>query len=165
MQKQVVTGTFVGTGAAINVCLGFNPSYVEITNISDATDRSRLIWNKSMRGVSGVAFGVLDKTAAGVVRSGLSSAGISPYAGGDVVIYSKANSRWQNAAGSDVSEVYVAGDYNVDDTSDAGYKTYGDSVIPNPADGAKLKTTKGFTLGTNADMNTDGERLVFIAYR
>jgi hypothetical protein len=36
MATNIVTGSVTGTGAAINVSIGFVPDYVEITNITDA---------------------------------------------------------------------------------------------------------------------------------
>lgn len=35
MNPQVVVGTYTGTGAAINVVLGFKPDFVLVTNVTD----------------------------------------------------------------------------------------------------------------------------------
>lgn len=162
---DVVFGTFAGTGAAIHVCLGFTPSYVELLNVSDATDRAHMIWHKSMLAVSAVDEGVEDKTSAALVRAAVTSAGISPYAGGDSVVYSAANERWETPAGADATEVYLDGFYNRSDSGDDASRPYGFTVVPDPSGGEKIKTTPGFTVGTNADVNTDGEQIVFKAYR
>lgn len=51
--KDVVTGSVEGTGAAINVSLGFIPSAVEITNIDDVKGiYPTLLWNKFMAAAS-----------------------------------------------------------------------------------------------------------------
>jgi hypothetical protein len=163
--KDVITGTCDGTGAAIHVCLGFKPSVVQVFNLEDATDLPTLTWARSMAGVSAAAGGVKEKTAAGLTRALLSSAGISHYDGGDTLIYDAGDGRWETTAGADASEAYVNGFYNRDASSAAAYQTYGDYVIPVPTDGTTIKTTPGFTIGTDADMNVDGQQLVFVAWR
>lgn len=165
MRRDIVVGTCDGTGAAINVCLGFRPSLVEIFNLEDTTDLPHVVWHQSMAVVASAKFGVLDKTIAGVVKSDLAAGGISHYAGGDVMVYDAADSRWENAAGASVEEVYVDGYYNRSAAADAAYRCYGDRVCPDPRDGMTVTTVPGFTLGTDADMNVDGQQLVFVAYR
>jgi hypothetical protein len=165
MNKDTIFGTFDGTGAAINVCLGFVPRYVKIWNLEDTTDLPELEWHSSMQAVASAAFGVLKKTVAGVVMSDLAAGGISSYAGGDVIVYDADDSRWETLAGADASEVYLDGTYNRDASGDAAYQCYGDFVCPDPRDGARVTTVPGFTLGTDADMNVNGQQLVFMAVR
>jgi hypothetical protein len=51
------TGTVEGTGAAINVQLGFVPKKVVLYNIDDAGDLDPiLVWNDQMPAASGVLF-------------------------------------------------------------------------------------------------------------
>lgn len=42
------TGTVTGTGAAINVSIGWQPDEVEVINISDLTNFPTLLWRKGM---------------------------------------------------------------------------------------------------------------------
>lgn len=68
----VATGTVEGTGAAINIALGFKPAHIEVHNIDgDAI----LIWNDAMPAASGM------KTVAAGTTAHITSAGISLYAG------------------------------------------------------------------------------------
>lgn len=36
--KDTFTGSYVGTGAAIDIPLGFTPSYIEVINLTDGDD-------------------------------------------------------------------------------------------------------------------------------
>ena len=72
--KDTVTGTVEGTGSAINISVGFVPSYVKVQNIDSATIESMEWWNNmpdanaiKRAGTSSPAF------------SKLTSNGISPY--------------------------------------------------------------------------------------
>ena len=66
------TGTVEGTGAAINVVLGFTPSFVRVDNIDgDAI----LVWNDAMPDASGM------KTIAAGTTAHITSNGITPYPG------------------------------------------------------------------------------------
>lgn len=67
----VKTGTFTGTGAAINISLGFIPDYVCVANITDG-DATWQWW-------SGMDAGTAIKTTTAVAT--LASNGISTYAG------------------------------------------------------------------------------------
>lgn len=66
------SGAITGTGAAINVPLGFTPTYVEIQNI---TSRDELKWFKTMAAASGV------KRVAAGTGSLITANGVSPYVG------------------------------------------------------------------------------------
>lgn len=64
-------GTFVGTGAAINISLGFTPACVKLFNVTDGDVTFE--WFDSM------AAGTAIQTDTAVAK--LASNGISPYAG------------------------------------------------------------------------------------
>ncbi len=68
----VITGKVVGTGAAINVSLGFIPSKVIIENV---TNPSKHVWQKGMAAASCI------QEATNGTKSIVSSNGISEYAG------------------------------------------------------------------------------------
>lgn len=71
---HLATGTVEGTGAAINVSLGFTPSAVRIDNIDgDAI----LFWNDAMPDASGM------KTVAAGTTAHITSNGVTPYAGAE----------------------------------------------------------------------------------
>lgn len=70
-KPSIKTGTVTGTGAAINVSLGFTPDYVRIVNITDADQVDE--W------FSGMTDGTSIQTNAAV--SARASGGISAYAG------------------------------------------------------------------------------------
>jgi hypothetical protein len=84
-----ISGTFAGTGAALNICIGFIPDRVKIMNLTSAVLAS-LTYDKKMSGVTAVAGGILGKL---VVDSGVTgnatmgklaaSAGVAEYEGGD----------------------------------------------------------------------------------
>ena len=93
-----------------------------------------------------------------------SEGGIDPYAGGDKLVYDKTgNVRWETTAGADASEAYVDGTYQRTAAGDDAYRCYGEYINPNPVHGAEVWTQEGFTIGTDADINVDGERLIWIA--
>ncbi len=71
--KNALTGTVEGTGVAINVQVGFVPSYVMVHNY-DSADMDTLEW------FSGMTDGHAFKTT-GSTRSKSTSNGISAYAG------------------------------------------------------------------------------------
>jgi hypothetical protein len=71
MKGSVATGTYTGTGAAINVQIGFVPAYVRIINITDADETYE--WFNSMDAGKAI------KTAAAVGTQATN--GVSPYAG------------------------------------------------------------------------------------
>lgn len=72
--KQIKTGTVTGTGAAINVPLGFNPTFVQVLNLTSAT-LEQLEWFSGMAEASAI------KTVAGGTRTKITTLGISTYAG------------------------------------------------------------------------------------
>lgn len=78
-QERFAVGSILGTGAAINVHLGFIPRFVQCWNVSD-TKLPKLVWFKGMAAAAGY------KEAIGttyLAPSVLSSLGITAYAGTD----------------------------------------------------------------------------------
>ena len=159
---EIAFGTCDGTGAAINVCLGFIPSYVEVWNMDHANEKM-LKWFKQMAINATMDEGIsLDNS----VTAPVTANGISAYAGGDIIVYDKTtHARWEIAAvgGATAEEVYVDGHY-VQDSGGAAYKCYGDRAEPNKNHGSKVKTAAGFVIGTNG-INVDGEQLCWMAIR
>lgn len=72
MIPSTVVGTFTGTGAALNVVLGFKPDYVRVVNVTD-----RDITHEWFRGI--MADGTSVDTAAAVATN--ADNGISALAG------------------------------------------------------------------------------------
>ena len=184
-KSSVVAGTCLGTGAAINVCLGFIPSKVEVWNVADAGSKlPKCEWIRNMKRVSALDNGVLETGLddTDYDRTVLTSAGISEYAGGDDLFYDRASSRWEDASGGGgnaVEEVYVDGSYDQEHASNPAYRCIGDPIAGKPGynssnellgggeppQNTKVQATKGFTIGTNANLNADGEALVWCVWR
>lgn len=157
----------MGTGAAINVCLGFTPRYVRLWNMTQA-DFAIAEWTPQMGLVTAMDEGMYELlTGATTLMTGN---GIKAYTGGDVIMYDKTTSgRWEVEAafpgGASVEEVYVDGEYERTATGDADYKCIGDVLCPEKYHGAKVKTPKGFTIGTESNINIDSERLSWMVIR
>lgn len=87
--NQVVRGVLNGTGAIVNVCLGFIPTWVKISNIEDAGNYYSNVtqWDKNMHTIllkeEGVKLLVLNDTDADATAL-TTAQGIKAYAGGDV---------------------------------------------------------------------------------
>jgi len=167
-KNSVVHGTCDGTGAAINVCLGFIPRKVKVMNAEDAGSlMAEVEWIKGMKAIAALDEGVMLEGGDDADRQLLATGGISEYDGGDEIVYDSASGDWVDNL-TDLNskeEVYVNGHYERDDGSDAAYQCYGDSVDSNPKHGMKVKTPPGFTIGTNSDLNVNGEQLIWIAER
>lgn len=71
MAGEIKTGTYEGTGAAINIELGFVPDYIRILNVEDGD--AGWTWFKGM--ANGTAVGE------GTALSSVASNGVSEYAG------------------------------------------------------------------------------------
>ena len=79
--QNIVIGTYTGTGAAINVPLGFTPDYVEVYNVTDGDDKWE--WFSSMTdGHALYSRSVTDNATSGNAgMSRITSNGVSVYAG------------------------------------------------------------------------------------
>jgi len=174
MQDDFVTGTCDGTGAAINVCLGFIPRRVVVRNVEDAGTKLPIIeWNDEMVNISAQDEGVktVGISDTDIDRTVMASSGISKYTGGDKIYFDKNTSNcWEYApdhasAGTSVEEVYVDGRYKRASSSAAAYKCIGDAIEPNPVHGCIVMTPAGFTIGADSDINQDGEQLIWEAWR
>jgi hypothetical protein len=162
---QIIFGTCDGTGADINVCLGFIPDYVKVWNGEGSVEF--IEWVRGMGVVTGIEEGVSSQasTDAFVADGG---GGIDEYAGGDQIIYDDVtNNRWESItngvpSGTSKEEVYVDGLYKRDAAGDAAYKCYGDRADPNKNHYSIVKTPKGFTIGTLANLNVNGEQLLWM---
>jgi hypothetical protein len=167
-QSVAAFGTCDGTGAAINVCLGFVPSYVKVWNCEAASDYPELEWVSGMEILSSVDNGILYEGANDADRQMLTTGGIAPYDGGLELTYDGVtDNRWEVAAGTSAEEVYVNGHYQRTSTSDAAYECIGDAQIGSstPRDGQTCTTPPGFTIGANTDLNVNGEQLLWMVYR
>jgi hypothetical protein len=161
-----VHGTCDGTGAAINVCLGFDPSYVKVINAEDAGSlMAEVEYWKDMAVIAAIDNGIMLEGGDDADRQLLATGGISAYAGGDTIVFDSASGGWVDNLTdlTDKEEVYVDGHYKRTAATDDAYRCYGDAVDPNPKHGMTVKTAKGFTIGANADLNVNGEQLIWIA--
>lgn len=171
---QMVWGTCDGTGAIINVCLGFIPKYVRVFNLEAANSHwATLEWmNPCFRAITDADEGILSKEDANQVHTTLLAAdGISPYAGGAKLCFLNATHPHWVLVGdltyADVTEIYVDGHYKRDASTDVAFKDIGDSMLgrtPIAADyGTIITTPPGFVIGANGDLNANGEQLVWMA--
>jgi hypothetical protein len=166
MQPEIAIGSCDGTGAAIYVCCGFKPRRVEVRNLEDAGAKAPvLIFQEGMELVAAMDEGMkltgLDDTD--MDRTALAAAGISMYDGGDEIHWDATSARWEDRDGNDVSEKFVDA-YFKKAAAGAAYKCIGDTLDP-VRSGGYFKTPVGFIIGTDADINADGEQLIWIAYR
>jgi len=166
--NNLAVGTCDGTGAAINVCCGFIPRYVKVWNTEDAGSlMAEVEWCKAFELISALDEGIMHEGGDDSDRQLLATGGISEYAGGDEIVYDgTTDNRWEDSDGNDKEEVYVDGHY-IMVSGGAAYKCIGDTLAgtTTPRDGAKFKTPPGFTIGTNGDLNANGEQLCWIAMR
>ena len=70
----IETGSVAGTGASINVSLGFTPIYVRVVN-EDSSGLATMEWFEGMADAEGF------KSVAAAGNSMVTSLGITPYAG------------------------------------------------------------------------------------
>lgn len=169
-----VTGTCDGTAAAINVCLGWIPRKVIVYNVEDGgTLLPVCTWNDEMAIITAQdeGFNTTGLSDTDMDRTVLTTGGISKYVGGDIIQYDKnTSSAWEyptghTSAGTSVEEVFVDGHYKRAASTDAAYKCIGDAIEPSPVHGCQVRTVPGFTIGTNANLNADGEQLIWEAWR
>ena len=163
--RDFAMGTCDGTGAVINVSLGFIPSAVEVLNIDSAT-LEEIKWNNQMPfAAQNITEGIMATGTSTFTRAAVDADGISEYAGGDEIIYDEVDSQWEDAAGTVKEEVYVNGHYLQEADADANYQCIGDHVEPQKKTGTKIKTTPGFIIGANTNLNVDGEQLVWRVWK
>ena len=164
----VVHGTCEGTGAVINVCLGFIPRHVKVINPEDVGALyPEAEWWKGMKVIAALDEGIKESGIAAPTRALLAADGISEYPGGDEIVFDSASGNWVDNL-TDLNskeEIYVNGHYERAAATAALYQCYGDAVDPDPRHGMKLKTTPGFKIGADADLNVSGEQLLWIATR
>lgn len=82
--QDIITGSVAGTGAAINISLGFIPSYVKVFNPSDAGSLWGTIeWFSGMAAASGLkSLKTIDSGVTGLASQAyVTTNGISSYAG------------------------------------------------------------------------------------
>ena len=87
-QNEVAVGSVAGTGAAINISIGFKPRYVKVFNYNDAGALyPTLEWWEGMPAASGLKTkSITDSGATGLKSSErITSLGISQYEGGGSV--------------------------------------------------------------------------------
>jgi len=81
---QILRGCFNGTGAAVNLCLGVIPDSFKYMNVEVATNPETVEWAKGMMKENTAWGGIYIKGSDGV-RTKLTTSGVRPYYGGDLV--------------------------------------------------------------------------------
>lgn len=139
-----IGGHFNGTGAAVYICVGFVPDFVNIQNLEGAVER-KIEWNKIMMGATEVVEGV--RTVVEAPTALTKGLGIRPYYGGETL-----------TTAMQTSTAYGEGVYLKRDDWD--YRHYSGNVSPGDAkavdiDTWTLDTTGDFTGHFNEDVNGD----------
>jgi hypothetical protein len=166
MNTKTIVGTCDGTGAAINVIFGAEVQSIIVRNI-ESNAFETLQWNKNQAVLTNDEG--MKSTGANPTLSQLTSNGISAYAGGDLIIYDgDTNLRWETVSagapsGTSAEEVYVNGHYIRDAAGDAAYQCIGDAEAPSLVNDTILRTGQGITIGADANVNVDGEQLMWEA--
>jgi len=87
---NVLALTFLGSGAARKIGLGFQPDFVTVRNIGQA-DIPHIIWNKHLENAAAACDGILFREDTNMARTVLTvGTGVSRYAGGDIIAASSA---------------------------------------------------------------------------
>lgn len=73
MAAELKIGSFTGTGAAINIPLGWTPDYIEVVNVTDGDEGWE--WYSSMTAAHALKIDVAG------VRTRITANGVSAYAG------------------------------------------------------------------------------------
>lgn len=82
---KIIALTFLGSGAARKIGLGFQPDFVTVRNIGQA-DIPFIIWNKHLENAAAACDGILFRENTKMDRAALTvGTGVSRYAGGDIV--------------------------------------------------------------------------------
>jgi hypothetical protein len=83
--KSYACGVFNGTGAALYVCCGFQPSWVKVHNLESA-ECETLVWDEHMMRAAEHCDGIMYGTAGGITATVLTAGnGVKPYRGGDIL--------------------------------------------------------------------------------
>ncbi len=172
MSDEFAVGSCDGTGAVINVILGWIPDYVKIWNIEDAAGvHLEVEWIREMVQQSDKDEGISLGNTTDADRTLLTANGIAAYAGGDEIFYDLSQTRWEDAkggGGNDVTEVYVDGHHRRFEAGSDAFKDFGDVAVGESTaifDDTPITTSEGFTIGTNSDLNVNGEQLAWIAMK
>jgi hypothetical protein len=115
MQIQRVQGYFNGTGAAVYLCVGAIPKSVQLINVENATNSIQIDWKRSF--ATATAYGGLLMTGSTGVVTKLTTAGVFPYEGGDLLT---AATQTSVAYGEGVYLGWDLRDYRADTTYGTG---------------------------------------------
>lgn len=183
MALQIATGTITGTGAAINVGIGFVPQYVKVYNPNDSHSKwATMEWFAGMpdgHGLKGLK--VVDSGSTGdASQAKITSKGISAYAGSGMPV--ALSGTVAVSAGSAVvtgtstrftTELKVNDLINIGgelrrvvDIASATSLTVDQKYAAAQSGVTALNqagVTKGFTIGADADLNASGEVMHYFA--
>jgi hypothetical protein len=82
---KIIAGSFIGTGAAIKIGLGFEPDFVMVRNIGEA-DIPYIEWSKHLENAVTSCDGILFREDTKMARASLTvGTGVRRYAGGDPI--------------------------------------------------------------------------------
>ena len=147
MQTQKLFGNFNGTGAAVYLCVGPIPVSVKLIDVENSTNSNFVEWNRSMLGSASAYGGILMTGSTGVYTK-ITTAGIFPYEGGDLM-----------TAANQTTTAYGEGVFLGWDTKD-----YRADPLYGPIGGATLPINKwtfnsALTGAFNVDLVASGSRI------
>ena len=184
MNDLIKTGTIKGTGATLNVEVGFVPSYVKVLNIDDAGALAPTIeWCKGMAAASGFkTLKTVDSGSTGNASSAkVTSNGISEYAGeapftkltgtvaatsGSATLTGTNTSFLAELKVGDTIKLYDGQELVVSAIASATSLTVSTAATASVATNVAIRKDgrkAGFTIGADADINVSGETIVYMA--
>lgn len=190
MGNDIKVGSVTGTGAAINVSIGFQPSYVKVYNPNDAGGLYPIIeWWNGMAAASGLKS---KKNVIASVEASLDFASIAAASVGEVTVNVTGAALGDNvyASPKDVIEANLAFSAYVTAANTVAVRAVNPTAAAiDPAAVAweitvmrgnnqdkitsggiskyagSSTASEGFTIGADADINASGEDIFYIAHR
>ena len=84
MRTNILTGTWNGTGAALYLCLGAIPKEIEMWDIEAGTNPNAILWREEFIQAA-TTYGGLYMTGSSGAYTKLTTAGVFPYEGGELL--------------------------------------------------------------------------------
>ena len=85
MRTNILTGTWNGTGAALYLCLGAIPKEIEMWDIEAGTNPNAILWREEFIQAA-TTYGGLYMTGSSGAYTKLTTAGVFPYEGGELLM-------------------------------------------------------------------------------
>jgi len=168
--SQFTVGKATGTGTPIYVCIGYEPSTVDLQVYRETgagTDFASLSYWKNQSatsstramllqgGVVSMIAGTTPQMSAYITSTVL---GIKPYVGGRELRYFSTSAIWKTLVGAVATSTSTGIFVNADGTG------YGANLVANAVSGQIIKTPPGFIIGVDPQINTGARSIFFKAF-